>query len=99
MRRKRQNMPRPSPGAGSFAHLPAGQLEEHVLEIRAAMHEAQVGRGAQVLDRALRIAQVAERRLAVELGAIAEVSRALAVPGFRAVAVDLDDFGLDVLGD
>src|SRR6185312_6096681 len=94
--RPRERTPRASP---SFAHLAAGELEEHVLEVRGPVHESQAREAAQAFDDRCRIAQVAERGLAVELRAHAERLRALLEPALDAVAVDLHHFGLDVLRD
>src|SRR6478736_9539714 len=83
----------------SFAHLPPGQLEEEVLQVRAPMHEAQARLPAQVLDRAMGLAQVAEGGLAVQLRAIAQRLALRLEPRLHPVAVHLDHFRLDVLGD
>src|SRR5258706_10119327 len=86
-------------GKRSFAHLPPGELQEQVLEVRAPVHEAQARLPAQVLDRAVGLAQVAEGGFAVQLGAIAQRLALRLEPRLHAVAVHLDHFRLDVLGD
>src|SRR5438067_3880006 len=83
----------------SFADVPAGELQEHVLEIGAAVQEAQAPHRAQALDRGRRIADVAERGLAVKLRAVAEAPPVAFSPLLHALAVHLDHLGLDVLMD
>src|SRR6187397_1661979 len=91
------------PGQGtrgdSFAHLPSRELEEEVLEVRAPVHEAKLLLHAQVLHDGPGLAQVAERRLAMQLGAVAERLAVRLEPAFDALAIDLDHLGLDVPGD
>ena len=57
---------------GVVADLPAGQLEEQVLEVRGAVQVADVVIGRERVEQSLRLAQVEEDRLAARLDALRE---------------------------
>src|SRR3954454_18383033 len=83
---------------GVVADLPAGELEEQVLEVGGPVQVADLVVGGKRVEQAPRIAQVEEHRLAASLDALGELAmRRRRLRG--AVAVDLDDVALEVLGD
>src|SRR6185437_103722 len=83
----------------SLPEVSAREAQEHVLEVRGTVQEAKAREGAQARDHRRRILQVAERGLAMELGARGERPAVRLEPLLRAVAVHLDHLGLDVPGD
>src|SRR5436190_12398079 len=83
---------------GVVADLPAGELEEQVLGVRRAVQVADGVVGGERVEQALRVAEVEEDGLAARLDAVGEL--AMRRRGLRrAVAVDLDDVALEVLGN
>src|SRR5678815_2885770 len=84
--------------SGIVADLPTGELEEEILEIRGAVEIADGVVGRERVEQALGLAQVEEDGLAARLDALGE--RAVVIARRRgAVAVDLDDVALEMLGD
>src|SRR5258707_10568295 len=82
------------PSSRSFPHLPAGELEKQILEIRAPVHEAKIVEAPQALDGGRGIAKVTERRLAVQPGAVAQSAAVGIHPSTPPVPVGLDPLGL-----
>src|SRR4051794_26120093 len=85
-------------GSGVVADLPAGELQEQILEVGRAMQVAhRVARGERV-EKRLDLAQVEEPRLAARLDAVGERRQRLSGRR-RAIAIDLDHVAFQVLGD
>src|SRR5262245_31148710 len=82
----------------SISEIAAGELEEHVLEVRRTVQVAQVLAPAQGAEHGLDVRGVAEKRLADTLAARREAA-CLARPGIQARAVHLDHLRLDVARD
>src|SRR5688572_30436149 len=78
------------------AQLAAGQLEEHILEVRRAMEVAQVFAPVEIVHQSVRVVRIAENRLAGALAALGGSSADLGSPIFRIFPIDLHDLRFDV---
>src|SRR5689334_20119497 len=80
------------------AQLAPRQLDEQVLEIGGPVQVAHARVRREIGEKRRRVVRIAERRLAGELETRRERAPARLGPRLRRFAIDLDDFGLDMMG-